>query len=127
MAAKGRFHCCAPHVSSRGPEMEWIQNHCEAKTLIVQDQWIDHANDMKKNLTTVEHYISLGWTTLTSTATSPMRDIIAKASPEEPAVEVKPEEPMGNHVHRRHHRSAEGRDQDARIMFRPVLHRNFRS
>ena len=40
------------------PEMEFIVNHSEAKIFIVQDQWLEHVNGFRKNLSTVEKYIS---------------------------------------------------------------------
>jgi fatty-acyl-CoA synthase len=57
-AAKGGFICVPIMFRLAGPEMEYIINHCEAKVLIVQDQWIDYVKGMKNNLATVENYIS---------------------------------------------------------------------
>ena len=49
---------------------------------------MEHVNGMKKNLPTVEHYISFGVGNPYSTAISPTRTSSASASPEEPATEV---------------------------------------
>ena len=88
-AAKGGFICVPIMFRLSGAEMEYILNHCEAKAIIVQDQWVDHVNGMKKNLETVKTYISFG------VHDNPKfdgylsyEDILAKASPEEPATEV---------------------------------------
>jgi acyl-CoA synthetase (AMP-forming)/AMP-acid ligase II len=93
VAAKGGFIVVPLMFRLAAPEMEYILNHCEAKAIIVQDQWIDHTNGMKKNLTTVEHYISFGVENPKFDGYLSYEDIIAKASPEEPDVEVNPEDP----------------------------------
>ena len=59
-AAKGGFICVPIMFRLSQPEMEYIINHCEAKVFIVQEEWVDHVNGMKKNLSTVEKYISFG-------------------------------------------------------------------
>ena len=84
-AAKGGLHLRPHHVPAVGPEMEYIINHCEAKAFIVQDQWVDHVNGMKKNLATVKTYISFGVENPKFDGYLPYEDILAKASPEEPA------------------------------------------
>jgi acyl-CoA synthetase (AMP-forming)/AMP-acid ligase II len=73
--------------------MEWILNHCEAQAIIVQEDWIEHTNDMKKNLQTVKHYISFGVQDVHFDGYLSYEDIIAKASREEPDVEVLPADP----------------------------------
>ena len=66
-AAKGGF-ICVPLMFRLAPvEMEYIINHCEAKVFIVQGgtdkdgkeyPWIKMVAEMKKNIPTVEKYIS---------------------------------------------------------------------
>jgi fatty-acyl-CoA synthase len=92
-AAKGGFICVPLMFRLAGPEMEHILNHCEAKVLIVQDQWVDHVNGMKKNLPAVEHYISFAVDNPKFEGYLAYEDIMAKASPDEPAVEVDPPDP----------------------------------
>jgi acyl-CoA synthetase (AMP-forming)/AMP-acid ligase II len=92
-AAKGGFLCAPLMFRLAAPEMEYILNHCEAKVLIVQDQWIDHVNKMKKNLASVEHYISFAVDNPGFDGFMPYEALLAKASPEEPATDVLPADP----------------------------------
>jgi fatty-acyl-CoA synthase len=92
-AAKGGFICVPLMFRLAAPEMEFILNHCEAKVLIVQDQWVDHVNKMKENLTSVKHYISFAVDNPQFDGFLAYEDIIAKASPYEPATEVLPADP----------------------------------
>jgi fatty-acyl-CoA synthase len=93
-AAKGGFVCVPIMFRLSAPEMEYIINHCEAKAMLVQDQWVEHTNAMKKNLETVKTYIAFGVDgTPKFDGYLAYEDILAKASPEEPATEVDPEDP----------------------------------
>ena len=87
-AAKGGFVCVPIMFRLSAPEMEYIINHCEAKAFIVQDQWVDHVNGMKKNLKTVENYVSFGVESPSFDGYLPYESLLAKASPEEPATVV---------------------------------------
>lgn len=87
-AAKGGFICVPIMFRLSGPEMEYIINHCEAKAFIVQDQWVSHVNDMKKNLLTVSSYFSFGLEKSEFDGYLSYEDSLAKASPEEPLTEV---------------------------------------
>ena len=87
-AAKGGFVCVPIMFRLSGPEMEYIVNHCEAKAFIVQDQWVEHVNGMKKSLSTVKTYISFGVENPKFDGFLPYEDVLAKASPEEPATRV---------------------------------------
>ena len=91
-AAKGGFICVPIMFRLAGPEMEYIINHCEAKVLIVQDQWIDHVKGMKNNLATVENYISFAVDNRKFDGFLSYEDLIAKASQEEPSVVVEAED-----------------------------------
>ncbi|MGD0229108.1 MAG: AMP-binding protein [Syntrophorhabdales bacterium] len=97
-AAKGGFICVPIMFRLAGPEMEYNINHSECKVFIVQGgknpadgkeyPWIGMVNGMKKNLPTVQKYISFavdnphydGWVSY--------EDTLASASPEEPLVKV---------------------------------------
>ena len=57
-AAKGGFVCVPLMFRLAAPEMEYIVNHCEAKVFIVQDQWLEHVNAFRDNLSTVEKFVS---------------------------------------------------------------------
>jgi fatty-acyl-CoA synthase len=92
-AAKGGFICVPLMFRLAVPEMEYILNHCEAKVLIVQDQWVEHTKAMKKNLATIEHYISFAVDNPKFDGFLSYEEIIAKASTEEPAVAVNPGDP----------------------------------
>jgi fatty-acyl-CoA synthase len=91
-AAKGGFICVPIMFRLAGPEMEYIINHCEAKVLIVQDQWIDHVKGLKNNLVTVENYISFAIDSRIFDGFLSYEDLIAKASQEEPPVVVEAED-----------------------------------
>jgi fatty-acyl-CoA synthase len=91
-AAKGGFICVPIMFRLAGPEMEYIINHCEAKVLIVQDQWIDHVKGLKNNLATVEHYISFAVDNPIFDGFLSYEDLITKASREEPPVVVEAED-----------------------------------
>jgi acyl-CoA synthetase (AMP-forming)/AMP-acid ligase II len=91
-AAKGGFLCVPIMFRLSGPEMEYIINHCEAKAFIVQDQWINHVNGMKKNLPTVQHYISFAVDNPKFDGYLQYEEILKNASPEEPAVVVDPDD-----------------------------------
>lgn len=91
-AAKGGY-ICVPLMFRLAPvEMEYITNHCEAKVFIVQDQWVEHVNGMKKNLPTVEKYISFAVDNQKFDGYLSYEDVIAAASPEEPDVKVTAED-----------------------------------
>ena len=85
------------------PEMEYNINHSECKAFIVQAgkdpadgkefPWIDMVNGMKKNIPTVGNYISFAVGKETYDGFIPYEEALAKASPEEPAVVVDPDDP----------------------------------
>lgn len=96
-AAKGGFICVPIMFRLAPPEMEYIINHAEAKVFIVQggkDQkgnelpWIKQVNNMKKNLPTVEHYISFAVDSPYYDGYINYEDMLKDASPEEPDVRV---------------------------------------
>ncbi|MCS7280935.1 MAG: AMP-binding protein [Desulfobacterota bacterium] len=96
-AAKGGFICVPIMFRLAPPEMEYIINHAEAKVFIVQggkDQkgnelpWIKQVNNMKKNLPTVEHYISFAVDSPYYDGYINYEDMLKEASPEEPEVRV---------------------------------------
>jgi acyl-CoA synthetase (AMP-forming)/AMP-acid ligase II len=91
-AAKGGFICVPIMFRLAAPEMEYIINHCEAKAFIVQDQWVDRVNGMKKNIPTMERYVSFAVDNPHFDGYLSYEDLLAKASPEEPATEVVPED-----------------------------------
>ena len=91
-AAKGGFICVPIMFRLSQPEMEYIINHCEAKAFIVQEEWVDHVNGMKKSLSTVEKYISFGVGTPAFDGYLPYEDVLAEAQPEEPPVVVDPDD-----------------------------------
>jgi fatty-acyl-CoA synthase len=102
-AAKGGFVCVPLMFRLSAPEMEYNINHSECKAFIVQAgkdpadgkefPWIDMVNGMKKNIPTVESYISFAVGKETYDGFIPYEEALAKASPEEPAVEVGPDDP----------------------------------
>lgn len=92
-AAKGGFICVPIMFRLSAPEMEYIINHCEAKAMIVQDQWVEHTKGMKANLQAVKTYIAFGVHDVPKfDGFLAYEEILAKASPEEPETEVKPED-----------------------------------
>jgi acyl-CoA synthetase (AMP-forming)/AMP-acid ligase II len=97
-AAKGGF-ICVPLMFRLAPgEMEYIVNHCEAKAFIVQGgkdpsdgkefPWINQVNAMKKNIPTVQKYVSFAVGTETYEGFIPYEKALAEASPEEPTTQV---------------------------------------
>ena len=87
-AAKGGFVCMPLMFRLAAPEMEFIVNHSEAKVFVVQDQWLEHVNGFRKNLSTVEKYISFAVQDSTFDGYLAYEDMLTKASPEEPDTEV---------------------------------------
>ena len=97
-AAKGGFICVPIMFRLSASEMEYNINHCEAKAFIVQGgkdpadgkefPWINMVNGMKKNLPTVETYISFAVGPETYDGYIPYEEALAKASPKEPDVAV---------------------------------------
>jgi fatty-acyl-CoA synthase len=100
-AAKGGY-ICVPLMFRLSPvEMEYIINHCEAKVFIVQGgsdrqgkefPWIKQVGGMRKNLTTVEKYISFAVDNPHYDGFISYEDALAKASAEEPDVRVEPDD-----------------------------------
>jgi fatty-acyl-CoA synthase len=97
-AAKGGF-IVVPIMFRLAPaEMEYNINHSECKVLLVQGgkdprdgkafPWIDTADGMRKNLTTVQKYVSFAIDNPHYEGFVSYEDAIAAASPEEPATEV---------------------------------------
>jgi fatty-acyl-CoA synthase len=101
-AAKGGFICVPIMFRLSAPEMEYNINHCDAKVFIVQGgknpadgkefPWITMVNGMKKNLPTVEKYVSFAVGSEIYDGYIPYEKALAKASPEEPAVVVEPDD-----------------------------------
>jgi fatty-acyl-CoA synthase len=101
-AAKGGF-ICVPLMFRLAPvDMEYIISHCEAKIFIVQGgsdrdgkefPWIKQVGEMKKNLPTVEKYISFAVDKPHYDGFLSYEDLLAKASAEEPATKVDAEDP----------------------------------
>jgi acyl-CoA synthetase (AMP-forming)/AMP-acid ligase II len=96
-AAKGGFLCVPLMFRLAEPEMEYIINHCEAKIFIVQGgkdrdgaelPLMKMAEGMKKNIPTVEKYISFAIDNPHFDGFASYEDVIAAASPEEPDVKV---------------------------------------
>jgi fatty-acyl-CoA synthase len=97
-AAKGGFIVVPLMFRLSAPEMEYNINHSECKIFIVQGgkdpadgkefPWIDQVNTMKKNIPTVEKYISFAAGTETYAGFVSYEEALVKASPEEPAVRV---------------------------------------
>ena len=91
-AAKGGYICVPLMFRLAAPEMEYIINHCEAKVFIVQDEWVDQVNGMKKNIPAVEKYVSFAIANPKFDGYLSYEAIIAAASPEEPGVKVAAED-----------------------------------
>ncbi|OPY75072.1 MAG: Long-chain-fatty-acid--CoA ligase FadD13 [Syntrophorhabdus sp. PtaU1.Bin153] len=102
-AAKGGF-ICVPLMFRLAPvEMEYNINHSECKVFIVQGgvdgadgkefPWIKQVTEMKKNLPTVEKYISFAIDNPHYDGFVSYEDALAKASPEEPATVVTDADP----------------------------------
>ena len=102
-AAKGGFICVPLMFRLSAVEMEYNINHSECKVFIVQGgkdpadgkefPWIDMVNGMKKNIPTVEKYISFAVGTETYDGFVSYEAALAKASPEEPATKVDSDDP----------------------------------
>jgi fatty-acyl-CoA synthase len=101
-AAKGGFIIVPIMFRLSGPEMEYNINHSECKVFIVQGgidkkdgrefPWIDMVNGMKKNIPTVEKYISFGFDAPKYDGYVDYESTLAAASPEEPATKVDAED-----------------------------------
>jgi len=97
-AAKGGFIIVPIMFRLSGPEMEYNINHSECKVFVVQGgkdgadgkefPWIKQVNEMKKNLPTVEKYVSFALGSETYDGFISYDAALANASPEEPATEV---------------------------------------
>lgn len=101
-AAKGGFIVVPLMFRLSAPEMEYNINHSECKVFIVQGgkdgadgkefPWIAQVNDMKKNLPTVEKYVSFALGNETYDGFVPYEEALAKSSMEEPAIQVDSED-----------------------------------
>lgn len=102
-AAKGGF-ICVPLMFRLAPvEMEYIISHCEAKVFIVQAgkdpadnkefPWINQVNGMRKNITTIEKYVSFAIDNPHYDGFISYEDALAAASPTEPETKVTEEDP----------------------------------
>ena len=101
-AAKGGFTIVPIMFRLSGPEMEYNINHSECKVFIVQGgadkkdgkefPWIKMVDGMKKNLSTVTHYLAFGFGDPSYDGYVSYEAALAKASPEEPATIVDPED-----------------------------------
>jgi len=87
-AAKGGFICVPIMFRLSAPEMEYIVSHCEAKVFIVQDEWVEQVNGMRKNMPSLEHYISFAVDNPSFDGYLSYEDLLSAASPEEPPEEV---------------------------------------
>jgi len=101
-AAKGGFIIVPLMFRLSAPEMEYNINHSECKVFIVQGgvdkktgkpfPWIDMVNGMKKNLSTVTHYVAFGFDNPKYDGFVSYEETIVKASPDEPATKVDAED-----------------------------------
>ncbi|HVN98255.1 MAG TPA: AMP-binding protein [Syntrophorhabdaceae bacterium] len=101
-AAKGGFICVPLMFRLSAVEMEYNINHSECKVFIVQGgkdgadgkefPWINQVNGMRKNIPTVEHYISFAIGNETYPGFIPYEEAISQASPEEPPATVDPDD-----------------------------------
>jgi len=101
-AAKGGFIIVPIMFRLSGPEMEYNINHSECKVFIVQGgvdkkdgkefPWISMVNGMKKNLTTVEKYISFGFDAPKYDGYVDYESALKAASSAEPATKVDAED-----------------------------------
>ena len=87
-AAKGGFICVPIMFRLAAVEMEYNINHSECKVFIVQDQWVNFANGFKDKIPGVEKYISFAVDNPRFDGYIPYEEILAKASPAEPATKV---------------------------------------
>ena len=87
-AAKGGFVCVPIMFRLAPPEMEYILNHSDARMLVVQDQWVATADEIRKGAPTVEKCVSFGPGREASPDYLSYEELITGASPEEPPVEV---------------------------------------
>jgi len=96
-AAKSGFICVPLMFRLAASEMEYIINHCEAKVFIVQGgkdrdgkdfPWIKQVNEMRKNIPTVQKYVSFAVDNPHYDGYISYEDAIANASPEEPNVTI---------------------------------------
>jgi fatty-acyl-CoA synthase len=101
-AAKGGFIIVPIMFRLSASEMEYNINHSECKVFIVQGgvdkkdgkpfPWIEMVNGMKKNLPTVEKYVSFGFDCPSHDGFISYDDAMAAASPDEPATQVDAED-----------------------------------
>ncbi len=96
-AAKGGFVCVPLMFRLASSEMEYVINHSGAKAIIVQGgrdrdgkefPWLSRVNKMRKKLPLVEHYISFAVGMEAHDDFIPYEGLIARATLEEPPVEV---------------------------------------
>jgi acyl-CoA synthetase (AMP-forming)/AMP-acid ligase II len=87
-AAKGGFVCVPIMFRLSAPEMEYVVNHCEAKVLLVQAEWVEQVNGMRKNMPTVAHYVSFAVDNPSFDGYLSYEGLLAASSPEEPATKV---------------------------------------
>ncbi len=92
-AAKGGFICVPLMFRLAPPEMEYITNHCEAKVLIVQDQWLKTVDGLKKSLPSVEKYLSFAVGNDHFEGYLAYEDALAAASSTEPETSVTSDDP----------------------------------
>jgi fatty-acyl-CoA synthase len=100
--AKGGFIVVPIMFRLSPPEMEYNLNHSECKMFIVQGgsdkrtgkefPWINTVNSMKKNLPSVEKYISFGFDNPHYDGFISFDDLLSASSPEEPDVHVDAED-----------------------------------
>ncbi len=101
-AAKGGFICVPLMFRLSVPEMEYNINHSECRVFVVQGgkdgadgkefPWINQVNGMKKNIPTVEKYVSFALGSETYDGFISYEEAIAMASPEEPTAKVDSED-----------------------------------
>ncbi len=101
-AAKGGFIVVPIMFRLSAAEMEYNINHSECKVFIVQGgkdkrtgkdyPWIDMVNGLKKNIPTVKKYMYFGYDCAKYDGYVSYEDAMAKASAEEPATKVDPED-----------------------------------
>jgi fatty-acyl-CoA synthase len=91
-AAKGGFICVPIMFRLAPPEMVYILTHSDAKILIAQDQWVPTANEIKKNVPTLENYVSFGSAQGQADGYHSYESLIEGASAAEPEVKVTDED-----------------------------------
>ena len=103
--------------SSAAEQIEYLVNDCAAKVAVIEDEgFLERFLKVREALPTLEQIVMIEPSEIAGTSASDYADLVASCTggPPSGVGDGDPRRPGDDHLHLRHHRTAEGRDAQPR-------------